>query len=67
MKLDRIDNVQLFVLPNYDLIFKDLFEKLLKKCEEIALNQRVAYNTAVGFAKITTLNVLKIQNIYVAV
>ncbi len=59
MKLDRIDNVQLFVLPNYDLIFKDLFEKLLKKCEEIALNQRVAYNTAVGFAKITTLNVLK--------
>ena len=59
MKLDRIDNVQLFVLPNYDLVFKDLFEKLLKKCEEIALNQRVAYNTAVGFAKITTLNVLK--------
>lgn len=59
MMLERLKSLQLFVLPNYDVLFEEACEQLLKKCENIARNQRVAYNTAVNFSKITTTNALR--------
>lgn len=59
MRLERLKNIQLFVLPNYDILFKDACDNLIKKCENIALDSRVSYNTAVRFAEIDSLNVMK--------
>ena len=58
IKLERLDELQLFVLPNYDVLFPDAKERLLKKCEDIALDQRVNYNTAMAFSKVTSINTL---------
>lgn len=58
IKLEKLDALQLFVLPNYDVLFPNLKDKLLKKCEDMALNQRVAYNTAMAFSKVTAINAL---------
>lgn len=58
IKLERLDELQLFVLPNYDVLFPNAKERLLKKCEDIALDQRVNYNTAMAFSKVTSINTL---------
>lgn len=58
IKLERLDELQLFVLPNYDVLFPDAKKRLLKKCEDIALDQRVNYNTAMAFSKVTSTNTL---------
>lgn len=58
IKLERLDELQLFVLPNYDVLFPDAKKRLLKKCEDIALDQRVNYNTAMAFSKVTSINTL---------
>lgn len=58
IKLERLDELQLFVLPNYDVLFPDAKERLLKKCEDIALDQRVNYNTVMAFSKVTSINTL---------
>lgn len=59
MKLERLKNLQLFALPNYDIIFKEEWELLFKKCKEAALSNRVSYNTAIAFSASTSINVLK--------
>lgn len=59
MRLERLKSLQLFVLPNYDVLFEEECEALIKKCEDAAIGKRVAYNTAVNFSKITTINVLR--------
>lgn len=59
MRLENLKNVQLFILPNYDIIFKESCEHLVKKCEDMALNNRVSYNTAVLYANVDSINVMK--------
>ncbi len=59
MQLEKLKSLQLFVLPNYDVLFEEECERLIKKCENKALDHRVAYNTAVSFSKITAINVLR--------
>ena len=59
LRLENLKNLQLFVLPNYDILFKEESEKLIKMCQNAALNNRVAYNTAITFAQVTTVNALR--------
>ena len=59
LRLENLKHLQLFILPNYDVIFKEESEKLIERCQNIALNNRVAYNTAMTFAEVTTVNVLR--------
>ena len=59
MNLENLKNIQLFVLPNYDNIFAESCEKLIKKCNDIALESRVSFNTAKLFAGIDPINVMK--------
>jgi hypothetical protein len=59
MELERLKDLQLFILPNYDVLFEDESKALLKQCEDTALKKRVEYNTLVAFSGDTPLNVLK--------
>lgn len=59
MRLENLNKVQLFILPNYDILFEKKCESLVKKCEDTALENRVNYNTAVFFSNIDSINVMK--------
>lgn len=59
MNLEKLKNLQLFVLPNYDVLFEESCQKLIKLCEDTARDKRVSYNTAVAFSKVTTVNALR--------
>lgn len=59
MHLEKLQYLQLFVLPNYDVLFQVECETLVKKCEKIALAKRVNYNTAVRFSEIASINAMK--------
>ena len=59
MKLEHLKHVQLFIEPNYDILFADKCEQLIKKCNDTALESRMAYNTAKLFANIDSINTLK--------
>lgn len=59
MRLEHLKNVQLFILPNYDIIFKESCDCLVKNCEDMALKNRVSYNTAVLYANVDSINVMK--------
>ena len=59
MRLENLNKVQLFILPNYDILFEKNCESLVKKCEDTALENRVNYNTAVFFSNIDSINVMK--------
>ena len=50
IKLERLDELQLFVLPNYDVLFPDAKKRLLKKCEEPLLKILVAIEVICSFA-----------------
>ena len=56
MKLENLKHLQLFILPGYDILFKEETDKLIEKCKNAALDNRVAYNTAMTFV---------MQNIYI--
>lgn len=59
MKLENLKHLQLFILPGYDILFKEETDKLIEKCKNAALDNRVAYNTAMAFAEVTSINVLR--------
>ena len=59
MKLEHLKHVQLFIEPNYDILFADKCEQLIKKCNDTALESRIAYNTAKLFANIHSINTMK--------
>ena len=59
MKLEHLKHVQLFIEPNYDILFADKCEQLIKKCNDTALDSRMAYNTAKLFANIDSINTMK--------
>ncbi len=59
MRLENLNKVQLFILPNYDILFEKKCESLVKKCEDTAFENRVNYNTAVKFSNIDSINVMK--------
>ena len=59
MTLEHLKHVQLFIEPNYDILFADKCEQLIKKCNDTALDSRMAYNTAKLFANIDSINTMK--------
>lgn len=59
MAVNRLSYVQLFVLPNYEQLFSEQCEELIKICEGLARAARIDYNTRVNFSYITAMNAMK--------
>lgn len=59
LKLEKITKVQLFILPNYDILFPKLCDQIVEQCNNIALDNRVSYNTQVYHAEDTAINAMK--------